>query len=140
MNRGAFDTLVEFIRKRWRVLTVGVVLATIAQMVGIPLALIARRMVNISSSNSPGGAQLEQAIWTLGFLLAGLALLQGVCRWVQSVVAERFAQCVIADLRVRMLDRLQKLSLGCFDRRAEGKTLIRFIGDARQRRTFFEPA
>lgn len=73
---------------------------------------------------------LKRTVFLFGLALVGLSLARGAARFAQGAISERFAQRVIADIREQMLSHMHKLSLGYFDRRAAGKVIIRFVGDA----------
>jgi len=75
-------------------------------------------------------ADTERLVWLFGAGLVALVLLRGLGRWIQRAVSERFAQSVIADVRIAMFEHLQRLPLGYFDRRAVGNVVVRFVGDA----------
>jgi subfamily B ATP-binding cassette protein MsbA len=129
MREQGFETLRALIRERWREMLLAATLAAVARCAGVPLALLTRRIVN--AAGGPGNpTALAPTLWIAGLGLAGLACLQGACLWGQTIRAQRFAQSIIAELRLRMLNHLHQLSIGYFDGRAPGTTLLRFIGDA----------
>jgi len=115
-------------------LAAAIIFATAAQAAGIPLALLTRRLVDMASAGRAGGVEeidsIRRAALVFAIMLAALSIGRGLCRWLQGVFGERFAQRVIADVRLRMLEQLQRTPIGYFDRRAAGKVVIRFVGDA----------
>jgi len=121
------------IRKRWRLFLLTTCAASVAQLIGIPQALLTRKMVKLVAHETHKHvaiSDIEHTLWVLGGLLVGLAILRGVCRWFRGVLGERFAQRTIVDLRKEMLAHIHTLSMGYFDKRAAGKIVIRFVGDA----------
>jgi ABC-type multidrug transport system fused ATPase/permease subunit len=133
MEHHSVARLIPQIRQRWWLFLLTVIAASVAQTVGIPLAMLTRRMVNLVSKESGAHAdpaQIERTLLVLGGVLVGLTLVRGVSRWIKGVLGEVFAQGIIADIRRQMLDHLHDLPLGYFDKRAAGKIVIRFVGDA----------
>jgi len=129
-DRLSFWTL---IRRHWGLFLWTTVAASTAQVVGIPLALLTRRMIKMvahEAGHHIGDAQIVHNMWIFGVLVVGLSLLRGVARGARALLGETFAQRTIADLRKAMLERIHYLSMGYFDRRAAGKIVIRFVGDA----------
>lgn len=128
----AFRILDEPLRRRRGTLRFVIFLAVISQAIGIPLALVTRRMVHAvgdyAKHHHPH--QAERALLSYGLVLIALTLGRGAARWIKVAQRERLAHGLIAELRGRMFAHLQQLSLGYFDRRALGKTLVRFVGDA----------
>jgi len=121
-------------------LALAIAAATLAQASGIPLALLIRRLLKMSahvnSFDPIALAKLKHSVFLFALALVGLSLARGAARFAQGAISERFAQRVIADIRAQILDHLHKLSLGYFDRRAAGKIIIRFVGDAPGLRTW----
>lgn len=102
-------------------------LATFAQGVGIPVALLTRTLVD----DAFGGSNAQSGMaWTHMALLLALVGFQGLFTWFHVVRGERLALSIIADLRIRLVARLQTLALEYFDRRPIGALLVRFVGDA----------
>ena len=139
MTLGAFAEVLPSVRRFRLDLGIALVAATVAQALGIPLALLTRWTINRAAANLEAGAShasLQGLLLTFGAVFAALTLLRGAMRWVQTLRGERAAQGVLADVRGRMYQHLQRLSQGYFDRRPTGKILIRFIGDANSLRTW----
>jgi ABC-type bacteriocin/lantibiotic exporter with double-glycine peptidase domain len=133
MKRRVHTKMFTLIRQRWRIFLLATLAATLAQIVGIPLALLSRKMVKLVANETQQNlshAQIEHTLWLLGSMLVGLTIFRGLCRWIRGVLGEIFAQRTIADLRKEMLTHIYTLSMGYFDKRAAGKIVIRFVGDA----------
>lgn len=113
---------------------VAVVASAVAQSAGIPLAMLTRRLVNLASDSAAEGTQ--RAFLIGGVLLLLLAVVRGAAQGLSAFLGESVAQGVVGELRVQMLSHLQRISLGYFDRRATGKVLVRFVGDAGSVRTW----
>ena len=62
-------------------------------------------------------------------LLVGLFVLQSFAEWLDGRLIARMAVDVMRDLRLRMYEHLQKLSLGFFMRTSTGDLLSRFTSD-----------
>src|SRR5262245_56748393 len=122
-------------------LAVAITSAIVAQALGITLPLLARWTVHRTFELRKRGASVAQAEWsrlffTTGLLLLALVLLRSAARWTQIVYGERLSHRVLAGLRRAMCQHLVRLSYGYFERRPEGKIMVRFIGDANALRTW----
>ena len=121
------------VRAHWVLFAITTVTATVSQAIGIPLALLTRRMVKLVAHEAKldlSQAEIRHTLWILASMLVGLTILRGVCQWFRRVFGEMFAQRIIVGVRKQMLSHLHNLSLGYFDKRAAGKIVIRFVGDA----------
>jgi len=133
MEHRSTTRLIPQIRQRWKLFALTTCAATVAQAVGIPLALLTRKMVNLVGQEVGthiDQAEIERTLWMLGGVLVGLTLIRGISRWIKGVFGEIFAQQIIVDIRKEMLAHIHDLPLGYFDKRAAGKIVIRFVGDA----------
>lgn len=147
----ALGILAPALAPRRRTLAIAALAAIGSQLIGVPLALVVRRLVArhdhtppASESRDPvtdAARHLEAAAsgiaddrWTtlapLAAIFLGVILIRGWLRWLQTSSTERVAAGVVADLRHRMHDRLHHVGLGYFDRRPVGRTIVRFTGDA----------
>ncbi|ATB34114.1 ABC transporter ATP-binding protein [Melittangium boletus] len=68
--------------------------------------------------------------------LVGVALVRGVCNFLQGYLAERASQGVAFDLRDSLFERLQRLSFSYHDQAQTGQLLTRLTNDVEQVRTF----
>ncbi len=139
MDHRTQTKLIPLIRQQWRLYLLATCAASTAQVVGIPLALLTRKMVNMVAHERDMAldpAQIERTLWILGGLLVGLTLVRGISRWIRGVLGELFAQRIIADIRKGMLAHIHRLPMGYFDKRAAGKIVIRFVGDAQGLRSW----
>jgi ATP-binding cassette subfamily B protein len=85
-----------------------------------------------------GGANAER--WRLGAAtlagLLGVALLLAWLRWRETVDAERLAQHYVAQVRLKLFDRLATMSPRAAERRSQGGVLLRFVGDVQALRAW----
>ncbi len=128
------------VRHRWR-LIVAISGAVAAQALGITLPLLARWAIHRTITLQSAGALVDEArqsqlFVTIGLLFLAVVVVRSAARWVQLVYGERLGHQVLAGLRRKMCRHLVRLSHGYFERRAEGKVMIRFIGDANALRTW----
>lgn len=123
------EVLLACLRPYVRSLVLAGIGGAVAQLVGIPIVLITRTVVNEAAE---GEATTPRVIAAL----VALCLVRGAARWVQGVFGDRVGHDVVADLRHRMVESLSALSIGYFDRRRLGSTLVRFVGDAGSIRTW----
>ncbi len=137
----AYETLRPALRQcRWMLLY-AVVLGIGARWIFLPLPFAARHALRHGWTEQPVGSFRlcgVQIHWPELALIAmgSFALLRLALTWGQKVASERAAQSAIAFLRLRMADHLMRLKLNYFDRRASGKVVLRFTGDANALRSF----
>ncbi len=125
------SVLREPLLARRTILGVAMGTAAVAQLLGIPVPLLARWLINhpAVSGDVQAVSGVASPYWAFGIAVLSVGIARACFRWAQSALAERFAQGVIADLRVRMHRTLLRLPQGYFDRRPLGKILVRFSGD-----------
>jgi ATP-binding cassette subfamily B protein len=68
--------------------------------------------------------------------LVGVAVLRGLCNFLQGYLAERASQGVAFDLRDALYARIQRLSFSYYDQAQTGQLLTRLTNDVEQVRTF----
>ncbi|MCA8958547.1 MAG: hypothetical protein KDC87_20890, partial [Planctomycetes bacterium] len=132
----AFRTLRELLLRRRGLLVGAIAAAAGAQLAGIPFALLTRKLVERAADVR---AWWFDPWWLVGVLLLLIGV-QACGRWWGMVAAERAAQGMLADLRARMLRVLLRRRAEQVERRASGKSLVRFLGDAGGLRGWVERA
>jgi ATP-binding cassette subfamily B protein len=76
------------------------------------------------------------AILLAGGGLVAVALLRGLCAFLQGYLAERASQGVAYDLRNTLFARIERLSFSYHDRTETGQLVTRLTSDVEQIRTF----
>jgi len=139
MRTNAIGILVKPLIRHKLGLAAAVLAAVVAQACGIALPLVARKAIHVTmrGGTSQGGTSgVPPVLLYSGLALVGLAIVRGIARWTQSYLGERISHQALADIRLRMYEHTQHLSIGFFDRRPVGKIIIRFIGDANALRSW----
>src|SRR5579864_3643998 len=80
--------------------------------------------------------QRAGAVATAAVGLVVVALVRGVCTFLQGFLAERASQGVAYDLRDLLFGKLQRLSFSYYDKVATGQLLTRVTNDVEQIRSF----
>jgi ATP-binding cassette subfamily B protein len=122
-------SLVKAARKYWVYLAitlVGIVGATSAQLYA---PLVVRRLTGMAVERDPALADLALP---LGFLLAGVYLAQAGFSFVRSYFSHYAAWKFVADLRTRVYDRLQELSMKFYHDKQTGQIMSRIVNDTNQ--------
>jgi ATP-binding cassette subfamily B protein/subfamily B ATP-binding cassette protein MsbA len=87
-------------------------------------ALIIRQMLTVLARPSPLGS----LVW-LGLAMVGATALMAVARYLEGGFGHIAAYRVLHDLRLRLYDQLQRLSMGFHTRQQSGTTAAKLIGD-----------
>ena len=119
-----FLRLIHLLRPYWRQIAVGVVAMIAVTLLRLAPPLFHRQIID--------GVVIDGALDRLPILVVGLVvvyaaqhLFSAVRLYVMHVLGEEF----ILDLRVRLYDHLQALSLGYFETRQTGEIMSRITND-----------
>ncbi|MCL2499019.1 MAG: ABC transporter ATP-binding protein/permease [Defluviitaleaceae bacterium] len=119
-------TLVKSARKYWVYLVVtllGIVGGTAAQLYA---PLVVRRLTGMAINADP---ELADLALPLGLLLAVVYLAQGGFSYVRSYFSHYAAWKFVAELRARVYDRLQHLSMRYYHDKQTGQIMSRIVND-----------
>ncbi|MCL2603968.1 MAG: ABC transporter ATP-binding protein/permease [Defluviitaleaceae bacterium] len=122
-------SLVKSARKYWVYLVVtlvGIAGGTAAQLYA---PLVVRRLTGMAVERDPALADLALP---LGLLLAGVYLAQAGFSFVRSYFSHYAAWKFVADLRTRVYDRLQILSMKFYHDKQTGQIMSRIVNDTNQ--------
>lgn len=71
----------------------------------------------------------ETLFWTLPFVALGMILLKHVCTFIYGYTMNDVAQRVLRDVRMKLYERIQTLSLDYFGKKRSGELLTRVTND-----------
>lgn len=86
----------------------------------------------------PGDWSFMGTLTALALGVLGLSLLTAWVRYLLRVADERFVQTCVSDLRVRLYEKLQRLSFTWFDTHDTGQVINRITGDTQAVRGFIQ--
>jgi ABC-type multidrug transport system fused ATPase/permease subunit len=138
----------ELIRPRRR--TLAVILAAMLVQMAMSLAApwpLKAVIDNVVGNHRPpqwinwllpvlGGASKAHVAAAAGIVTVIIAAVTGVAFYVASYLTERLGQCVGKDLRVRLFNHLQQLSLAYYDTNRVGTILSTLTGDVQTIQNF----
>lgn len=128
LTSSAFRVLQPAMRQA-RALLIGSVLAGAAsQAIMISLPLLARGVLH-RAGRQPLDLAAHQLV-PFACAASILLLCQAALRWCETYFGGRAAQDVIAHMRRQMYRHLQRMPRGFYERRATGRLVVRFVGDA----------
>ncbi len=118
--------MLQLARPYWKymLVTLGVILVMTGAQLVTPM--VVREITGLIRENAPGLA--AQSI-RLGLQLAGLYVVTAVCGGARTYFAHKSAWDFVSDMRIRVYDHLQGLSLGYFHDRQVGQLISRTIND-----------
>ncbi len=120
----ALRRLLHYLRPYWRVLTVTTLLVFLNTGIGLLPPLFQRAIVD----NVIGQRRTDLLLPLVGGLLVVYAL-SGVTEFGDQFLRHTVGERILYDLRVRLYDHLQRLSLSFFERTSTGELMSRVSND-----------
>ncbi len=120
----ALRRLLHYLRPYWRVLTVTTLLVFLNTGIGLLPPLFQRAIVD----DVIGARRTELLLPLVGGLLVVYAL-SGVTEFGDQFLRHTVGERILFDLRVRLYDHLQRLSLSFFERTSTGELMSRVSND-----------
>ena len=113
---------------RYKGLYLIAIIATLAlTLINLAAPRIMSNMTQIVSNGVTDSGLRTISIFTV--LLACLYLLRIICRFLSNYLAHRAAWSLVEDLRVKVYDKIQNLSLGYFHDKQTGDLMSRVVND-----------
>ncbi len=109
---------------KYMIITLAVILLMTAAQLVTPM--VVREITGLIREQHPDLARMSIR---LGLMLAGLYLISAVCGGARTYFAHKSAWNFVSDMRIRVYDHLQGLSLGYFHDRQVGQLISRTIND-----------
>jgi ABC-type multidrug transport system fused ATPase/permease subunit len=130
--REGLKNLIPFARRHWRKGAAGVALLTVGALLGAPLPLVWRRLIDevILARN------VALLAGTL-VLMAGLAIGERVAQILQRFFFARFEQEALLDIQSQLFDRTLRLPASFFDEQQRGYLMSRLSSDVQGLQWFF---
>lgn len=113
-------------RPYWKFMLVTLVVILVMTAAQLVTPMVVREITGLIREKSPD--LIRQSI-RLGLLLAGLYLVTALCGGARTYFAHKSAWNFVSDMRIRVYDHLQGLSLGYFHDRQVGQLISRTIND-----------
>jgi ATP-binding cassette, subfamily B, multidrug efflux pump len=115
---------------RWQILV-----ALILMLLGSATAVAGPYLVKVAIDSGIGAGSITVLRQTVLLYLL-FAMVQWLMNYLRIKIMARVGQSIIYDLRARMFDHLQRLSLGFFSRFGVGRVIVRVINDVGVLREF----
>lgn len=119
--------------RRQAAISVAAVMVFTGTQLSIPLII----RYAIDHGMAPGGVS-GGVLAGIMALFAAVIAINFVASWVQEAVTGRMAENVLFDIRRRMFDHLQRVSLSFMDRTEVGRLMSRLQGDVNSMQEFLE--
>ncbi|RYG73251.1 ABC transporter ATP-binding protein [Lentibacillus lipolyticus] len=128
----------QFVRPyKWKILAT--VLVGIVKF-GIPLLipLILRYVIDniINADDLTDTAKLEQLFWLMGIAFVIFLILRPPIEYFRQYLAQWVGNTILYDIRDKLFDHIQKLSLRFYSQTKTGEIISRVIHDVEQTKTF----
>lgn len=129
---------IAFIRPYWKLLakTIGIGLLKF----GIPmlLPLLLKYVIDdvIRADDLSMGEQITRLFWVMGAAFFIFTVVRGPVEYYRQYFAQWSATKVLYDVRERLFDHIQKLSLRYYNNNKAGEVISRVIHDVEQTKTF----
>jgi ABC-type multidrug transport system fused ATPase/permease subunit len=121
-----FTRLIRDLKPYWKTLLLAIVLTFITAGIQLVPPLFQRRIIDDALISR----DIQQIIW-LVVALVGIYLLSSVVNGIDQYIRHVLGQKFIYDLRLRLYDHLQRLSLSFFEKRQTGELMSRLTNDVR---------
>ncbi|GAA0441138.1 ABC transporter ATP-binding protein [Lentibacillus halophilus] len=122
---------------KWKILIT--VLVGIVKF-GIPLLmpLILRYVIDniINAENMTDAAKLEQLFWLMGGAFVIFIIVRPPVEYFRQYLAQWIGNTILYDIRDKLFDHIQKLSLRFYSQTKTGEIISRVIHDVEQTKTF----
>ncbi len=129
--------IIKAAKKYWWLLIVSVIAIIANSLLGLYLPQVVRRLISLISNNAPD--VVEQAFRMAGIFLV-VALLQWLTQFIKAYCTHQAAWRFVHDLRVRLYDHLQNLSMHFFHDKQTGQLMSRIINDTAMMELFIAHA
>ncbi|TRM11645.1 ABC transporter ATP-binding protein [Lentibacillus cibarius] len=128
----------QFVRPyKWKILIT--VMVGIAKF-GIPLLmpLILRYVIDhiINANDMTDAAKLEQLFWLMGGAFVIFLIIRPPIEYFRQYLAQWVGNTILYDIRDKLFDHIQKLSLRFYSQTKTGEIISRVIHDVEQTKTF----
>ncbi|MUV38714.1 putative multidrug export ATP-binding/permease protein [Lentibacillus sp. JNUCC-1] len=107
---------------------------------GIPLLipLILKYVIDdiIGASDMGQAEKTSQLLWLMGIAFGVFLLVRPPVEYIRQYLAQWVANKILYDIRDKLFDHLQRLSLGFYSRTKTGEIISRMVHDVEQTKTF----
>jgi len=106
---------------------------------GIPLLmpLILKYVIdNIIGADAPASDKISELLWVMGIAFVVFLVLRPPIEYARQYLAQWVGNKVLYDIRDRLFDHLQKLSLSFYSQTKTGEIISRVINDVEQSKNF----
>lgn len=121
--------LLKFSKKYWPILIIATVSLFIVTGLNLVSPLVVRRVIAVLTGGSARSPQLMDTIKRSAVLLAIIYLARAFFQYLSRYLNHVAAWNVVSDMRVKLYNHLQKLSLGFYQDKQTGQLMSRIAND-----------
>ena len=121
--------LLKFSKKYWPILIIATVSLFIVTVLNLVSPLVVRRVIAVLTGGSARSPQLMDTIKRSAVLLAIIYLARAFFQYLSRYLNHVAAWNVVSDMRVKLYNHLQKLSLGFYQDKQTGQLMSRIAND-----------
>lgn len=118
--------ILKYARPYWKYLIIAMAALVGFTACQLSAPLIVRQLVAMIQGQDP---ELKNMAVRLAAFLAGIYLFQGICQFLRSYITHYAAWNFVSDMRIKVYDHLQKLSLRYYHDKQTGQLMSRTSND-----------
>ncbi|WP_353096837.1 ABC transporter ATP-binding protein [Tissierella praeacuta] len=118
--------IIKEAKEYWKYIFFGMLAVVVSTIASLYAPWVMKKLTDIAIG---GDSQMASKSLWLGFTLLGVYALQGVCSFLRGYLTHYGAYYYVADLRTKLYDKIQHLSLGYFNDKQIGDLVSRVMND-----------
>jgi ATP-binding cassette, subfamily B, putative efflux pump len=136
-NLGSIKRYLKFVQPyKWKIvitIIIGIIKFTIPLLMPLLLAYVVDEIIN---GNLTQGQKIEQLLLVMGIAFFVFAILRPPIEYYRQYLAQWTGSKILYDIRDRLFDHIQKLSLRFYAQTKTGEVISRVIHDVEQTKAF----
>jgi ATP-binding cassette, subfamily B, putative efflux pump len=136
-NLGSIKRYLKFVQPyKWKIvitIIIGIIKFTIPLLMPLLLAYVVDEIIN---GDLTQGQKMEQLLWVMGIAFFVFAILRPPIEYYRQYLAQWTGSKILYDIRDRLFDHIQKLSLRFYAQTKTGEVISRVIHDVEQTKAF----
>src|SRR5699024_1629161 len=137
-NMSPIKQYLEFVKPyRWKILwtvLIGIVKFAIPLLMPLILKYVIDNIINAGNLSDP--EKISQLFWLMGIAFGIFLILRPPVEYFRQYLAQWVANKILYDIRDRLFDHIQKLSLKFYSKTKTGEIISRVIHDVEQTKIF----
>ncbi|ULL16691.1 ABC transporter ATP-binding protein [Paenibacillus sp. H1-7] len=126
-----FKTYLSFVKPYWKLVVITVLIGMIKFGIPLTLPLILKYVVDdLLLSSLPAEVKVQKLIYVMLFAFALFVIVRAPIEYLRQYFAQLTTSRILYDLRNRLYDHIQKLSIRYYHNHKTGEIISRMINDA----------